>query len=56
MTRSVGLDGDSGGVPLVPGLKGGAGPEPRHQGAAQAPAQADGAVQEDEGGLLPPVC
>ena len=42
-------------IPVLPGLKGGAGPEPRHQGAAQAPPQADGVVQEAEGGLHPPL-
>ena len=43
-------------VPLLPVLEGGAGPGPRHQGAAQAPPQADGAVQEAQGGMDPSVC
>ena len=55
-TTNLVLDGAAGGVSVVPGLEGGAGPRLRHQGAAQAPPQADGAVQEAEGRLLPPVC
>ena len=33
-------------VPVLPGLQGGAGSAPRHQGAAPPPPQADGGLQE----------
>ena len=55
-TTNLPPDDATGGVPGLPCLEGGAGPRPRHQGAAQAPAQGDGAVQEAEGELHLPVC
>ena len=39
-------DGVAGAVPIVPVSEGGAGPGPRHQGAAPPPPQADGGLQE----------